>query len=552
LPVERYRRRHLVAQPSVKIAQNLCTFLCFDEEHTPVFEQKKTIFDGVLSFKSATAGAPAKGTANDKDTPPDNTKAKVMHRGATLASTPLSTNFGAMVFDAVPRTWDCMAQALTKGYGPQVPTIHEASSQRAKELFPSSIAAALRSRDAVVRRSAAKCFARICNVLTTDAMRYLVETILPFLNDPSLVANRQWTVELIYHSMQILDIKALPYVIFLIVPVLVPGQDCSSRGLKHPFIRPYLLIASRAGLPDPPGFPEELLKRREEEREFLSQLLDSSKVVLYAIPVKINAELREYRVDGISWLAFLAAYHLHGILCDGLGKTLQSITILASKHRERAGKYKATKSPKANHLPSLVFTDNLRPLMYVGTRRGRTKLLPTLKKFDVIITYDVMRNAISNLMDINWHYCILDEGKNPRTKLPKAVKCIRAQHRLLLLGMLDCGIWTSPGSTSGDAKDDLLDDAAASSGRLAQQRVLIFSQMKRMIDIIEEDLFKRHMPYVTYTRLDGNADTSKRRNVMQAFNADPSIDCLLLTTNVGGLGLTLTGADTSSSMTGTP
>jgi hypothetical protein len=29
---------------------------------------------------------------------------------------------------------------------------------------------------------------------------------------------------------------------------------------------------SQAGLPDPPGFPEDLLKRREEERQFLTQL----------------------------------------------------------------------------------------------------------------------------------------------------------------------------------------------------------------------------------------------------------------------------------------
>ncbi|EJD46099.1 SNF2 superfamily chromatin remodeling protein [Auricularia subglabra TFB-10046 SS5] len=771
---------HSLAQPPVKIVQNLCTFLCFDEEHTPVFSQKKTIFDGVLSFKSATAASPAKAAANDKDAPAENAKAKVMYRGATLAFTALSTKFGATLFDAVPRTWDCMAQALTKVYGPQevddmpddmmkedpalaqnvldsltvvatmVPTIHETLSQRAKELFP-FIAAALRSRYAILRRSAAKCFAQICNVLTTDAMRYLVETILPFLNDPSIVANRQGTVELIYHLVQILDVKALPYVIFLIVPVLGRMSDSDEdvrATATNIFASLVKMVPLEAGLPDPPGFADELLKRREEERDFLSQLLDGSKVVPYTIPVKINAELRKYQVDGISWLAFLAKYQLHGILCDdmGLGKTLQSITILASKHHERAENFKETKSPDATHLPSLVvcpptlaghwyheikkYTDNLRPLMYVGTTRERTKLLPTLKKYDVVITsYDVVRNDISNLMDINWHYCILDEGhiiKNPRTKLSKAVKCIRAQHRLLLSGtpiqnnvlelwslfdflmpgflgtepsfnerfgkpiltsrdakssskaseaaalalealhkqvlpfllrrlkedvlndlppkiiqdytcdlsdlqkhlyddfsksqvsqevsssikssaagpsthifqalqylrklcnhpalalktlaeknvaelverfskntpaslrdiehapklqalrqlLLDCGIGTSPGSSSGDAKDDLLDDAAASSGGLAQHRVLIFCQMKQMIDIIEEDLFKRHMPSVTYMRLDGNTDASKRHNVVQTFNADPSIDCLLLTTHVGGLGLTLTGADT--------
>jgi TATA-binding protein-associated factor len=45
-------------------------------------------------------------------------------------------------------------------------------------------------------------------------------------------------------------------------------------------------------------------------------------------------------------------------------------------------------------------------------------------------------------------------------------------------------------------------------------------------------------------RLDGETEANKRHAIVQTFNADPSIDCLLLTTHVGGLGLTLTGADT--------
>ena len=65
-----------------------------------------------------------------------------------------------------------------------------------------------------------------------------------------------------------------------------------------------------------------------------------------------------------------------------------------------------------------------------------------------------------------------------------------------------------------------------------------------MLDIIEEDLFRMLMPSVTYMRLDGSTPASQRHGVVQTFNSDPSIDCLLLTTSVGGLGLTLTGADT--------
>lgn len=37
----------------------------------------------------------------------------------------------------------------------------------------------------------------------------------------------------------------------------------------------------------------------------------------------------------------------------------------------------------------------------------------------------------------------------------------------------------------------------------SQHRVLIFAQMKAMLDIIESDLLKTHMPSVTYLRMDG-------------------------------------------------
>ena len=79
---------------------------------------------------------------------------------------------------------------------------------------------------------------------------------------------------------------------------------------------------------------------------------------------------------------------------------------------------------------------------------------------------------------------------------------------------------------------------------VSQHRVLVFCQMKQMLDIIENDLFKKHMPSVTYMRLDGSVPADKRFDIVETFNADPSIDVLLLTTQIGGLGLTLTGADT--------
>ncbi|KAK3159851.1 hypothetical protein QOZ80_1BG0051830 [Eleusine coracana subsp. coracana] len=84
-------------------------------------------------------------------------------------------------------------------------------------------------------------------------------------------------------------------------------------------------------------------------------------------------------------------------------------------------------------------------------------------------------------------------------------------------------------------------DASTSIG---QHRVLIFAQHKAFLDIIEKDLFQSHMRSVTYLRLDGSVETEKRFEIVKAFNSDPTIDVLLLTTHVGGLGLNLTSADT--------
>jgi len=52
------------------------------------------------------------------------------------------------------------------------------------------------------------------------------------------------------------------------------------------------------------------------------------------------------------------------------------------------------------------------------------------------------------------------------------------------------------------------------------------------------------MPNVTYLRLDGSVPVSQRYALVNRFNVDPSIDTLIMTTTVGGLGLNLTGADT--------
>ncbi|XP_066248842.1 chromodomain-helicase-DNA-binding protein 1 isoform X1 [Euwallacea similis] len=73
-------------------------------------------------------------------------------------------------------------------------------------------------------------------------------------------------------------------------------------------------------------------------------------------------------------------------------------------------------------------------------------------------------------------------------------------------------------------------------------RVLIFSQMVRMLDILAEYLQLRHFPF---QRLDGSIKGDIRRQALDHFNAEGSPDfCFLLSTRAGGLGINLATADT--------
>ncbi|XP_026191490.1 chromodomain-helicase-DNA-binding protein 1, partial [Cyclospora cayetanensis] len=93
----------------------------------------------------------------------------------------------------------------------------------------------------------------------------------------------------------------------------------------------------------------------------------------------------------------------------------------------------------------------------------------------------------------------------------------------------------------GSAKIRLLDKLLK---RLKEKghRVLIFSQMVKMLNILAEFLKLRGYKH---QRLDGTMPKEVRRKAMEQFNSRSSNDfCFLLSTKAGGLGINLTSADT--------
>lgn len=73
-------------------------------------------------------------------------------------------------------------------------------------------------------------------------------------------------------------------------------------------------------------------------------------------------------------------------------------------------------------------------------------------------------------------------------------------------------------------------------------RVLIFSQMVRMLDILHDYL---QLKGISHQRLDGTMNSEERQIALDRFNSPTSEDfCFLLSTRAGGLGINLATADT--------
>ncbi|GIY61515.1 chromatin-remodeling ATPase INO80 [Caerostris darwini] len=84
--------------------------------------------------------------------------------------------------------------------------------------------------------------------------------------------------------------------------------------------------------------------------------------------------------------------------------------------------------------------------------------------------------------------------------------------------------------------DDLLSRLKAGG-----HRVLIYSQMTRMIDLLEDYMsFRKH----TFIRLDGSSKIADRRDMVADFQSRSDIFVFLLSTRAGGVGINLTAADT--------
>jgi TATA-binding protein-associated factor len=73
-------------------------------------------------------------------------------------------------------------------------------------------------------------------------------------------------------------------------------------------------------------------------------------------------------------------------------------------------------------------------------------------------------------------------------------------------------------------------------------KVLIFTQYRKMIEVISEFISKK-FPHLKFLKLSSDTSVEERAKVVDTFNNNSTINILILTTSIGGLGLSLTSAN---------
>ena len=180
----------------------------------------------------------------------------------------------------------------------------------------------------------------------------------------------------------------------------------------------------------------------EQIRGFAQRLRDIKDFSVEA-PEGLNANLRPYQLEGLSWMQSLRQLEVGGVLADdmGLGKTLQTLAhILCEKNAGRLDRPAMVVMPTSlipNWLDEAAhFTPQLKVLALYGATRK--KHFAHLNDYDVILTtYALLPKDIEHLAKLPLHLLVLDEAqyiKNPGSKATEAACELVARQRLCLSG----------------------------------------------------------------------------------------------------------------------
>lgn len=158
------------------------------------------------------------------------------------------------------------------------------------------------------------------------------------------------------------------------------------------------------------------------------------------LPRHLQAELRDYQVDGFTWMSRLARWGAGACLADdmGLGKTVQAIAVMLDQASEGPCLVVAPTSVCPNWEAEIArFAPTLVVHRFAAAADRRT-LVAGLGPQDVLVcSYGLLNQAATLLGEPVWQIVVLDEAqaiKNTQTKRAQASVALQAKFRLALTG----------------------------------------------------------------------------------------------------------------------
>jgi SNF2 family DNA or RNA helicase len=170
------------------------------------------------------------------------------------------------------------------------------------------------------------------------------------------------------------------------------------------------------------------LSRMQEQTTFEPQL-----------PSTLQAELRDYQLEGYNWLSRLAHWGVGACLADdmGLGKTLQALALILSRAPQGPTLVIAPTSVCMNWMSEAArFAPTLNVQLFGAG--DRAEQLNNLHAYDVVVTsYGLLQLESALFAGMQWNTIVLDEAqaiKNAATKRSAAVMALKGAFRIAVTG----------------------------------------------------------------------------------------------------------------------
>jgi len=158
------------------------------------------------------------------------------------------------------------------------------------------------------------------------------------------------------------------------------------------------------------------------------------------LPSTLQADLRDYQLEGFRWLSRLVHWGAGACLADdmGLGKTVQAIALLLEQAPQGPCLVVAPTSVCHNWEHELARFAPTLSVARLGTVREREAQIAALGPLSVLVTsYGLLHQEGERLAGIDWRLVVFDEAqalKNAETKRAQAGQKLKAWSRLALTG----------------------------------------------------------------------------------------------------------------------